>query len=264
MSRGRQVAETKRLSSWLLLSIVVVLFIGSLFAEPMRAYYFSVVSHWIASMSGVVSVAIGLFERAKKKLDARVFYLVAGLCLFIACFQAWQDVRRSSADLQDKLNNRQPNFGLELSGAVIGPTKKNSTITVIVLMGRIKNSGAASLVENWKMELRTEGKEIEGTIFAAPSASTVVHLQPKSNMVIFGSDYWTRKIDPQHPVISGAGVDGWIAALFPGVDYDHAYRTHATVELSAEDITGRTYYASYTFVGIEKTPQFLEQYMNPE
>jgi hypothetical protein len=52
----------------------------------------NVLAHLVASMSGVASFLFATWEHAKKKkLEARIFFIVGMFCLIIAFDQAWQD-----------------------------------------------------------------------------------------------------------------------------------------------------------------------------
>ncbi len=55
-------------------------------------FFGNVFAHLVASMSGVVSFCIAIWEAfKKKKIESRVFFIVGALFLLVACDQAWQD-----------------------------------------------------------------------------------------------------------------------------------------------------------------------------
>lgn len=57
----------------------------------------NVAEHLVALMSGVASFIIATVEAVRKKpLIARWFWVLGGICLLIACDQAWQDEHRNT------------------------------------------------------------------------------------------------------------------------------------------------------------------------
>ena len=57
-------------------------------------FFVGVYHHWIALAAGVISLAIAVFERARKRpITSSVFVGVGIIALFIACFQAWDEER---------------------------------------------------------------------------------------------------------------------------------------------------------------------------
>lgn len=54
-------------------------------------------SHWVASMSSIVSFTLGIVELIRnKKIESWIFFAIAGLFLIVAFDQAWQDEHRNS------------------------------------------------------------------------------------------------------------------------------------------------------------------------
>jgi len=60
-------------------------------------FTWNVLSHLVASMSGIASFVMSMWEHARnKKIESRVFFVVGVLCLTVAFDQAWQDEHRNS------------------------------------------------------------------------------------------------------------------------------------------------------------------------
>lgn len=59
-------------------------------------FLLAVLSHWVALMSGVASIALGFLQTVRKKASPYVLYVVAAMCVFFAAFQAWQDQYREN------------------------------------------------------------------------------------------------------------------------------------------------------------------------
>jgi len=58
-------------------------------------------SHWVASMSSIVSFTLGIVELVRnKKIESWIFFAIAGLFLIVGFDQAWQDEHRNSEVLK--------------------------------------------------------------------------------------------------------------------------------------------------------------------
>lgn len=68
------------------------------------AFMYAVASHWVALMTGIVSLAWALYERYKGRPRERLFWSVAVIFLILAFFLAWKDEFKRAEDLEAKLN----------------------------------------------------------------------------------------------------------------------------------------------------------------
>jgi len=60
-------------------------------------FTWNVLCHLVASMSGVASFVLSMWEHTKgRKIESRVFFIVGFICLTVAFDQAWQDEHRNS------------------------------------------------------------------------------------------------------------------------------------------------------------------------
>ena len=68
-------------------------------------FLYYVLTHLIATMSGVISLCIALYQAfAKREIESRVYFIVAGTFFFISCDWVWQDEHRNVETLiSDKL-----------------------------------------------------------------------------------------------------------------------------------------------------------------
>jgi hypothetical protein len=59
-----------------------------------------VLAHWIAAMSGAISLAIALYQAFRSRaIESRTYFIVAGLFIFVACDSVWQDEHRNTQTL---------------------------------------------------------------------------------------------------------------------------------------------------------------------
>ena len=60
-------------------------------------FIWNVLGHLVASMSGVASFLLSMWEHTRqKKIESRIFFAVGVICLIVAFDQAWQDEHRNS------------------------------------------------------------------------------------------------------------------------------------------------------------------------
>lgn len=65
-----------------------------MFRHHIWEFVLAVWNHSIVLLAGVISLAIGIFERIRKKaITGRVLTIIGVIVLFVACFLAWQDER---------------------------------------------------------------------------------------------------------------------------------------------------------------------------
>jgi hypothetical protein len=59
--------------------------------------------HLVASMSGIASFGLSMWERGRNKVvESRIFFAVGLLCLIVAFDQAWQDEHRNASSLVEE------------------------------------------------------------------------------------------------------------------------------------------------------------------
>jgi hypothetical protein len=63
---------------------------------PHWQFFLNVLSHWVASMSGIVSLAIGFYEKTKNAVASKYLFAIAGICMVVAFDQAWMDEHRNT------------------------------------------------------------------------------------------------------------------------------------------------------------------------
>src|SRR2546423_3001731 len=100
--------------------------------EELTSFFFALFKHWIALMSGAVSLGMTIALRARgKEPKDKVFWSIAALCLLVACFLAWRDehsvndkarqelagVRQELAEARDQ---NAPRLACHIDKVVIG------------------------------------------------------------------------------------------------------------------------------------------------
>jgi hypothetical protein len=72
------------------------------------AFLFAAVSHWVALMTGVVAIAVGIIQHFRKRpLKPPIFIAVGVVALLVASYQAWDDERRQKETAECRLERVQ-------------------------------------------------------------------------------------------------------------------------------------------------------------
>jgi hypothetical protein len=136
---------------------VLVLAVVWITFDSFHSYVWAVGKHWVALMSGLVSVAFTFYERVRRSVSRYWFYFVACLCLFLAGYQAWDEQERAFTSEHDKngllsAENdalRKPLFWVDALGQACIHYGQDGTYLFIPVS--IENQGADSdgYVEPW-------------------------------------------------------------------------------------------------------------------
>ncbi len=147
---------------------VGILMFAAMFAfQFFSVYMTAVLAHWVALMSGGVSVLIAFYQQIRKKAGPYVLYVVAAMCIFFAGFQAWQDEYRMYAAEQIQAGAPQLSAEIVQYGFAPGRTPDESIVTVFPT---IYNTGADSIIKHLALQVRTSNGKLFGTQFIpAPS-----------------------------------------------------------------------------------------------
>jgi hypothetical protein len=96
-------------------------------------------------MSGVVSLAITIILRIRRKdISNKIFWVIAVVFLFVACFLAWRDEHVAKA----------PNLTCQIEKVVIGKGSDTDLTQVFVLVS-VRDVGAPSIAEKYRLHIKT-------------------------------------------------------------------------------------------------------------
>ena len=156
----------------------VAMFAGMFAFQFFKVYMLAVLGHWVALMSGGVSVLVSFYKDIRRTAGKYVLYVVAGMCVFFAGFQSWQDQYRIADDKQEQINSKQkqldnltkPDLRGEIYQAIFSRSGDEDQDSLIIITAGIKNFGAPSIIEGIGMRLKlTNGKEIHLVDLPPPS-----------------------------------------------------------------------------------------------
>jgi hypothetical protein len=131
----------------------------------------------------------------------------------------------------------------DLSGAVerlsVGPAKDSPNDSLIIILAKIKNKSAPSSIDHLKAAvILASGRRVVVTPLQPPVGNFTLTdangnatvLPPEKNLVSAGST----------PVPTGGLLDGYVCGLLQGVPISEANKGIPGVQLSFDDITGKS------------------------
>lgn len=207
----------------------------------------AVLSHWIALMSGVVSLGIGLWQRARhSKLTDKIFWSVAGVCFSLAIFLAWRDEHTSQLttkkELEEVTNPAAPRFRAEIEQVIVEDNHSLGGATVFVLLS-VRNLGADSIAEKFLLHIRASDLEYKNgpTEF---TGETPLTLPDGSKITLRRQD--SLGVKASEPVRHGALIRGWLMFVMPKVKADALREPGTYYEVSFADVVNKQLSVTYT------------------
>ena len=206
-------------------------------------WFYLLLSHWVALMSGAVSLALSIWQRVSskgKEIGDVPFVWLAVFFLFFASYQTWQDEHSARQQDQSLLEETRalstahatiekereaassvdsfsrPNFHVRLlESALLQVNSGRKYSRYIVLIVEITNSGAPSLARlvNCYITLKAGAILPTGPI-TFPDATTF-YSNNSPRFVFYQSDLLTDKIS--RPIERGSQVIGYLPLYTPDI-----------------------------------------------
>jgi hypothetical protein len=213
----------------------------------------------VALMSGILSLfrEVFLINHPEKAANAYLFWRCVFIAFIVSAIWLWVAEHQQVLSLQTKLDALTlPSLKADINIAY-GPIGKDNQDTMMTIAGLIKNSGAPTIVDQWRAEIRfDDGTVISGQIPLAPKPADVITSSDrdgKHTIQMSGADWWPRKTRSS-PIVDGGGADGWMFVFFPVLAQD-IHDKKATVVLYCRDINAKEWPFQYKLEG--QTPAFL-------
>jgi len=232
----------EKMDSGLLYIIIVVLLAASLLAwasGSFRQYAVATGSHWVALMTSIVSLAVGIYEKFKGKIDARIFYAVALACFILAGFQAWRDENLRVADLNAKLNaQRNPEFscGIDQVSDLVNQGGAMGS-SVVLLIANVKNTGAESTADSYSLVAQMlDGSVIHGRPLTIPERLPVTYVNGFQRIVSANQALYAKTASP---VEHNAFKRGFLMFQLQGLSTEQLEASVKLYVLTFKDIYGK-------------------------
>jgi hypothetical protein len=203
-------------------------------------YLHALWAHWVALMSGVIGLLVGVGLRVGKRFSQKIskwpdvpdflFIGVGVVCLFMAGYGAWQDKHKALVSLQERL--KSPEFIGRIGSVSTGEMNGEPFIAV---GGLIYNpTGPPSGIIDWKMKIKfPNGKELIGIPPVTSGKDYEIPIPSGQKVILRANEYWPKS--SQNPIMTGGVLEGWIFCIFPELDVSEAYKEHALVVIEVND-----------------------------
>jgi hypothetical protein len=133
----------------------------------MAEYLSALWAHWVALMSGVVGLLIGISLRVGRKISQTIsswsdipdwaFIGIGAIALFWASYAAWCDqfkeVSRLKTELESARDAGKPKLGVQIMQVSSGPAGGTAIGNVIFLIVSVSNSGADSIAGGYRLRV---------------------------------------------------------------------------------------------------------------
>jgi hypothetical protein len=202
-------------------------------------YLSALLQHWVALMTGIVSLVIGLWLRFGKvniesgpDIPNWAFFSITVICIFISGYQAWADKNTTLLALQKKLQT--PELPGEITQASRGML---NNIPLIAVSGIIRNPlGPPTGLINWHTYVHfPSGQTIQGQFPLNTGKGYSGLLLNSGGMTItFPQEkYWPEMC--MQPISTGGAVNGWIVSTFSDLDLVKASKSGALLIVEFHD-----------------------------
>lgn len=164
--------------------------------SDVTSFLSALANHWISLMSGVVSLILTLIFRARKEDVANKTFLgIAALCFLFAFYLTWQD---------ERVKNR---LTCQIDKVVAGEWPDSKVTQVFVLVS-VRNAGAQTIAENYKLHIQASDIECKATPTPLPKGYPI---KPSDKAPTTTFDQAGSLIEKTNKHIeSGDMVQGWL------------------------------------------------------
>jgi hypothetical protein len=204
----------------------------------------AVASHWVALMSGIVSLLITLVLRIKKvEPRDKIFWSIAALSFLLAFFLTWRDEHVSLINTKQELlkerDKNVPKLHGHIEQVIIreSPDVKGSQVFIQLSIGNI---GGKSKVDNFLLDVESSDSDLQFKIEPAEfPKETISFPDEKSKVTITHQDSMEERA--AKPVESGDRVLGWMRFVVENIKPEIIQRPKTKLKLSFKDVWEQTY-----------------------
>jgi hypothetical protein len=255
----QQKSWTRFIPPVLAVLVGIGMFAGMFAFKSFGDYCRAVLTHWVALMSGGVSVIVTFYREIRKSAGKYVLYVVAAMCVFFAGFQAWQEQFKIARELEQKTNRlddeaKKPKLhGLidEVVSGYVVPLKGR----MLVLRMSITNIGSVTTVANTYVVhlpascLGTERSEV------AAYGGNFAFVMPHGKKASFRREDMLFEKTYTNVIPVGGNVTGWLMFLFPGENKSDLQ--HCDFAVTFKDVWGQVYESPFRPGPFTNQPTYL-------
>jgi hypothetical protein len=201
------------------------------------SFLYALFNHWIALMSGAVSLVLTLILRVRRKdISDKPFWVLTALCFLFAFYLTWQD-ERAKERLTCKIDK-----------VVVDQWPDEEATQVFVLLS-VRNTGTPTIAENYKLHIKASDLE-----YSAPPTKipTNYPLSPTDKGSIATFDEQGSLMEKtRKPIATGDMVRGWLRFVIRLPEAKPAFIRHpgVTYTVTLTDVSGNACSAEYVTQG---------------
>jgi len=224
-------------------------------------YIFGIFIWAVALMSGILSILReGLAIFYPDRFPQRSIF---GNCVIIAFIISaiilWiiehKKVINLTTEAKRERDRSKPNLSAEIDFTAVAPAGDKDESSLITIMAIIKNTGAPSIVSNFKLLVKIEDSETIGQFFPLPKDSITLKSTDGQEILLKSADNLLLKSVLQ-PIVTGGAVTGFCSVLMPNLRQEDV-TFKGTMVLSFKDISGNDYAVEHCFTS-GKSIKFID------
>lgn len=219
-------------------------------------FIFALSRDWITLMSGIFSVLFAILGYIKHKRlqqlftkpenQRKVFWGMALLCFFFASVRVWTDEHRQVVSLENQVKiekeRKIPKLSAQVDILAVAPAGHKWESSIVTVVAIIRNTGAPSIADDFKVTIKVGEKEHKGIIVPPPIKEINLWTtdgKNKEGVALLAEDYLPRKCLAQ-PIVTGGGVFGFIQLLVTNVQHQEIHNK-GIITISFRDVLNNVY-----------------------
>jgi hypothetical protein len=241
------------------------------FVPEAHEYFIALLSYTFTLAAGcTATVMLGLIQKyvLKTPLTPKAEVAIFLAFVFFAGFEAWRDQHQVFVEAKANLEAlSQPQLngdGLVLASTPIG---SNGEDTLMIISGVIKNKGASTILQNWRveMELPNGSRRIGQLVDIQQDIITFQGSNPEITTAKLPASSWWPRRSVNQSVPPGGSLPGWIAAKFKGITNQELVSQRIKFFLFYQDINGKEWVTEEdTIHGPRSNPNISQQELEIE
>lgn len=198
----------------------------------LELFFYAVLENWMTLMGGVISLAIGIYEKIKDKtIKSNIFFAISFICIFASFFMAWREEHQAVVMLKDRL--KAPEFSSNINSIHTGISNNYPTILIALMISN--PHGPPSALHSWGMYLKfSDGTIVNGEIPPFSRKDTTVPTSMGRMVLTLPANSYFPLASTQ-PIPAGGLIEGWFWAVFPQSTLDDIYRRKPQVIIQFVD-----------------------------
>ena len=210
--------------------------------------------HWVALMSGIGGLLIGLGLRTGRYFSKTInswsdipdwiFICIGLFLLFLSGFLTWKEEHKKVISLSNELEKQKiTNFNTNFEVYIAAPAGEKEEDSIVGITAQITNTGAPSILKNIEVLVKVGGKSIKGQPLLTHKEGShfvgVLDGKPITLSVSY-EDHLVRKCLSQ-PIITGGAVTGLHVVFLPNITNEDVFRVGTVIIFSFQDVFDKTY-----------------------